>query len=173
MKFAKKGQMQSIELIRNNLIKSENIVLSRIEDMREHCLVFPTPKGGCHTLWVLGHLAYIEALVIQEFMLGEQNSLIEWKELFDGDEILEDASQYPHFDQVLMKCREMRKATLQLIDSLTENDLDKIGDKVPKEAEDLFGTYRLCLQFVADHWYMHRGQLADSRRAAGLDRMWF
>jgi hypothetical protein len=34
------------------------------------------------------------------------------------------------------------------------------------------GTYRRCLQFVADHGYMHRGQLADARRAAGLPRMW-
>jgi len=41
-----------------------------------------------------------------------------------------------------------------------------------KGYEDTFGTYRLCLQYVADHWYMHRGQLADARRAAGLARMW-
>ena len=40
------------------------------------------------------------------------------------------------------------------------------------ETEEAFGTYRLCLQYVADHWYMHRGQLADARRAAGLERMW-
>ena len=39
--------------------------------------------------------------------------------------------------------------------------------------EDMFGTCRLCLQFVADHWYMHRGQLAGARRMAGVDRMWF
>ena len=45
----------------------------------------PTPKGGCHTLWVLGHLAYIEALVVHGFMLGERNPLAEWEELFDGD----------------------------------------------------------------------------------------
>ncbi len=25
--------------------------------MRNHAVVFPTPKGGNHTLWVLGHLA--------------------------------------------------------------------------------------------------------------------
>ena len=45
--------------------------------------------------------------------------------------------------------------------------------KAPKGVEDLFGTYRLCLQYVSDHWYMHRGQLADARRAVGIDRMWF
>jgi hypothetical protein len=42
--------MQSIDLIRDNLNKSSNRVLARVEDMREHCVVFPTPKGGAHTL---------------------------------------------------------------------------------------------------------------------------
>ena len=65
--------MRSIDLIRDNLRKSADRVLARVEDMREHGVVFPTSNGGCHTLWVLGHLAYIEALVVRRFMLGEQN----------------------------------------------------------------------------------------------------
>ena len=44
--------------------------------------------------------------------------------------------------------------------------------ETPAGFEHTFGTYRLCLQYAADHWYMHRGQLADARRAAGLERMW-
>ncbi len=61
---------------------------------------------------------------------------------------------------------------MALLDSLTEDDLDKASANAPEGFEDTFGTYRLCLQFVADHWYMHRGQLADARRAAGLERIW-
>ena len=164
--------MQSIDLIRDNLKKSRKRVLARVEEMREHCLVFPTPRGGGHTLWVLGHLAYIEGLVIHGFMLGESNPLAEWQELFDGAEVSGDASLYPPFDHVLAQCRDMREQTLVLLDSLREPDLDKAGANVPEGFEDTFGTYRLCLQMVADHWYMHRGQLADARRASGLDRMW-
>lgn len=147
-------------------------VLARVEEMREHCVVFPTPKGGGHTLWVLGHLAYIEALVIRSFMLAEPNPLAEWEDLFDGSDITGDISPYPPFDRVLAKCREMREQTLTLLDSLSEDDLDNVSANAPEGFEDTFGTYRLCLQFVADHWYMHRGQLADARRAAGLERMW-
>ena len=55
--------MQSKDLIRDNLKKSAEKVLAHIEDMREVAVVFPTPQGGCHTLWVIGHLAYIEALL--------------------------------------------------------------------------------------------------------------
>ncbi len=135
-------------------------------------MVFPTPNGGCHTLWVLGHLAYIETLVVRTFMLGEANPLAHWEEVFDGPDVSGDISEYPPFDEVLAKCREVRESTVVLLDSLREEDLDSVSGKVPEGFQDTFGTYRLCLQYVADHWYMHRGHLGDARRAAGLRRMW-
>ena len=164
--------MQSIDLIRDNLKKSRDRVLARVEDMREHCVVVPTANGGCHTLWVLGHLAYIEALVVRAFMLGEPNPLADWEEVFDGADVSVDIGQYPPFDRVLATCREIRESTVALLEALTEDALDQASTNVPAGFEDTFGTYRLCLQYVADHWYMHRGHLADARRAAGLERMW-
>ena len=44
-------------------------------------MVFPTRNGGCHTLWVLGHLAYIETLIVRTFMLGTVNPLAQWEEV--------------------------------------------------------------------------------------------
>lgn len=164
--------MESIDLIRDNLIKSRERVLARVEEMRMHSVVFPTPQGGAHTLWVLGHLAYIESLVVEGFMLGRENPVADWEEVFDGADVSGDIDHFPPFDQVLAKCRAVRDSTLALLDSLSEHDLDKPSAKVPKGFEDTFGTYRQCLQYAADHWYMHRGQLADARRAAGLQRMW-
>lgn len=164
--------MQSITLIHDNLKRSTNRVLERVEDMKAHGLVFPTPKGGCHTLWVLGHLAYIEGLVIYRFMLAAPNPLAEWEDLFDGADTSGDQSLYPPFDHVLAQCRQIRASTMSLLASLTEEDLDKASANTPAGYEDIFGTYRHCFQYVADHWYMHRGHLADARRAAGLERMW-
>jgi hypothetical protein len=140
--------------------------------MREHGTVFPTPRGGGHTIWVLGHLAYIEALVVRHFMLGEPNPLAAWENTFDGPDVSGDIKLFPPFDEVLARCRAERASTLTLLDSLNEDALDKASAKIPKGFEDTFGTYRLCLQYAADHWYMHRGNLADARRAAGLERMW-
>ena len=165
--------MQSIDLIRENLRRSEEIVLAGIEDMRDHAVVFPTPRGGCHTLWVLGHLAYIESLLTHGFMLGKQNPLAHWEELFDGADVTGDLEQFPPFDRVLEECKSVRAATVALVDSLTEEDLDIASAIVPRGGDNLFGTYRRCLQYAADHWFMHRGQLADARRAAGLERAWF
>ena len=163
--------MQSIDLIRVNLRKSVEWVLGRVEDMEGAATVCPTPRGGCHTLWLLGHLAYIEHLVIDEMMRGKRNPLVDWKELFDGDDPDDDPSSYPRFEEALAKCRQAREETLVLLESHDEDDLDQASASVPAGWESTFGTYRLCFQYVADHWYMHRGQFADARRAAGIDRM--
>ena len=165
--------MRSIDLIRENLKRSDDIVLARVEEMRDHCVVFPTPRGGAHTLWVLGHLAYIESLVVWGFMLGEPNPLADWEDQFDGTDISGNLDQFPPFDHVLEECRKARASTISLLDSLTEDDLDKVSENAPDGVDELFGTYRRCLQYAADHWFMHRGQLADARRAAGLERMWY
>ena len=164
--------MESIELIRGNLRRSRDRALARVEEMRDHCVVVPTRNGGGHTLWTLGHLAYIEALVVRTFMLGEANPLAAWEDTFDGADVSGDISRFPPFDEVLARCRQEREATVALVDSLSEANLDRVSAMTPAGFEDTFGTYRLCLQYLADHWYMHRGQLADARRAAGLERMW-
>ena len=164
--------MNSIDLIRDNLRNSRDRVLLHIEDMRDHAVVFPTPSGGGHTLWVLGHLAYIEGLVIHRFMLDEANPLAEWERVFDGADTSGDPDRYPPFDHVLATCRDMRASTIARLETLVEEDLDRKSPGAPAGVESIFGTWRLCLQYVADHWYMHRGNLADARRAAGVGRMW-
>lgn len=164
--------MNSIELLRLNLVRSTERTLARVGDMRDHALTPPTSRGGGHTLWVLGHLAYVEGLVVRRFLLGEKNPLASWEAIFDGDAVRERAIDHPPFDEVLETCRGMRRQTMDLLDSQSEADLDRASRAAPKGYDDLFGTRRLCLQYAADHWLMHRGQLADARRAAGVDRMW-
>ena len=164
--------MQSIELIRRNLEQSRDRVLARVEEMREHAFVPATRHGGASTIWVLGHLAYIEGLLVHGFLRGEENPRADWEAVFDGADVSSQAEDYPPFEEVLAACRDSRASTLAFLAPLTEDDLDRPCAKVPEGFEDTFGTYRRCLQFAADHWYMHRGQLADARRSAGLDRMW-
>ena len=164
--------MDSIELIRHNLTASRDRVLARVEDMREHATVFATPNGGAHTLWVLGHLATVEGLVVHRFLRGADNPLAAWEPIFDGDDVSAERDDYPAFDEVLSRCRAAREDTLARLDAMSEDDLDRPSGFVPDGWEDTFGTARLCLQYVADHWLMHRGNLAAARRAAGIDRMW-
>lgn len=80
--------------------------------MRTFCRVYPTPRGGCHTLWVLGYLAYVEYLVIDQFMLGESKPLEKYKTVFDGADVSDSESDFPPFKETLKICRQSRRETL-------------------------------------------------------------
>ena len=160
--------MQSKDLIKMNLELCKGITLQLIEDMKDAPLTFPTPKGGNHPLWVLGHLAYGTGSIIREVMLGEANPLVEWKDMFSAaGEPVNDASEYPPFDEVMSKCHQIHEETVALLDSLSEEDLDTPSKNAPPEYKEFFGTYRQCFMMTANHYLMHRGQVADARRAAG------
>ena len=163
--------MQSKELLKITLDMSRDMVLQLIEDMKDTPLTFPTPNGGCHPLWVLGNVTLAEGTFVREYILGESNPLAEWNDIFGaGTEPVADAAKYPPFDEVMAKSHEMRKGTMELLDSFSEEDLDKASN-APAKRQAYFGTARQCFLMTALHWMMHRGQVADARRAAGRKRI--
>lgn len=163
--------MQSKELLKMTLEMSRAMVLQLIEDMQDAPLTFPTPNGGCHPLWVLGNVTLAEGTFIREYILGESNPVGEWKDIFGaGTEPVADATKYPSFHEVMAKSHEVRQGTVALLDSLNEEDLDK-PSKAPAKRQAYFGTARQCFLMTALHWMMHRGQVADARRAAGRERI--
>ena len=164
--------MTSKELIRINLDSYFAMTLQMVEDMKESATVFPTPNGGCHALWLLGHLAYSEGTIIQQFMLGGENPCADWKDIFgDGSEPESSADKYPAFDNVMASLHEVHQKNMELFESLSEEDLNSASKGCPPEYMPFFGTYRMCFNTLAGHYLMHRGQFADARRAAGLQRM--
>ena len=54
--------MQTKDAIKFALTVSNKAVLSVIDEMSGAPTTFPTPNGGCHPLWVLGHLALVEGI---------------------------------------------------------------------------------------------------------------
>src|SRR5207248_5467326 len=52
--------MKTVEFIRMSLDMSAAMTMGLIDDMKDQPLTFPTPKGGNHPLWVMGHLAWVE-----------------------------------------------------------------------------------------------------------------
>ena len=50
--------MDTKSILLRNLQIGTQATLSLIEDMKEALLAYPTSKGGCHPLWILGYLVY-------------------------------------------------------------------------------------------------------------------
>ena len=160
--------MQSKDLIKMNLAMSHGMMVGLFEDLKDAPLAFPTPNGGNHAMWIAGHLAYSKGSILDKMMLGEPNPCADWKEMFAaGTDPVSDAEKYPPYEDVLAKCEQSHEATMKLLDSMSEEDLDQKSAGCPPEYDAYFGTYRQCLQMAANHWLMHRGQLADVRRALG------
>jgi hypothetical protein len=164
--------MESKELLKQALMMGKMTVNDMVKDMTEdHHAVFPSQKGGCHALWVIGNLAYSEGYFIQEMVLEKENPVGKWKDKFGGGtEPVEDKSKYPAFSELLSKYNELREETLKILDGMSEEDLDQ-ETKAEGEMKQWIGTKRQCLHLAAIHDQMHRGQLADARRSAGLKRV--
>jgi len=160
--------MKTIEFIMTALETSRNLTLALIDDMKDAPLTQPTSRGGNHPLWILGHLAYAEANVVNHIILGNENPLIEWKEMFGSDrEPVAEADKYLPWDEVRQKFDEVHAKTLSVLEGLSDDDLDQPSKNCPPGREQVMGTIGGCFLVLALHPVMHRGQVADSRRVAG------
>ena len=106
--------MNAVQYVRMSLDFSAQATLALLDDMKDAPLSFPTPRGGNHPLWVLGHLAWTEAQ-LQHVMLGTPNVLEHWTPLFGaGSEPVADPKKYPSFEETRKAFLESRAKTLQL-----------------------------------------------------------
>jgi uncharacterized damage-inducible protein DinB len=159
--------MHTKEAIQFALTVSNGAVLSVIDKMGDAATTFPTPNGGCHPLWVLGHLTLVEGM-IPAVLFGEPNPVADWQRYFgENSEPVADPAMYPSFADVRARYQELRERNLKLLDSLTENDLDKPTKAPPKGREQEFSTFGRSLLVLSLHQAMHRSHVTDAVRAAG------
>jgi uncharacterized damage-inducible protein DinB len=159
--------MQTKEMIQFALAASNNAVLSVIDKMSDAATTFPTPHGGCHPLWVLGHLTLVEGM-IRGVLYGEENPVSEWRQQFgENSEPVADPDAYPPFAEVRGKYRELRERNLKLLESLREEELDRPTKAPPKGREREFATFGSSFLTLALHQMLHRSHVTDALRAAG------
>lgn len=159
--------MNGIDVIKASLAMSREWLNSLLADVHEAPLTAPTPRGGNHPLWVLGHLAHSEASLVAEFVLGEKNPLAKWDQLFGmGSTPVADAEVYPPFDEVKAELERARSRTLEVLGRFSDADLSR-RSHAPEAYASTFGTVGQCLVCIAEHETFHAGQIADARRAMG------
>ncbi len=164
--------MKTVDYIKMNLEASQSMVSGMIDDMKDAPLVQPTPNGGNHPLWILGHLTYSEANIVDHIMQGNDNPLAEWNDVFGGgSEPVTDLAHYPAWDEVRAKFDEVRANTMKVLSTLSDDDLDQPSKNCSPEREAFFGTVGQCFMVIGLHAMMHFGQLADARRMDGRKPM--
>ena len=158
--------MHTKDAIAFALTVSNGAVLSVIDEMSGAPTTFPTPNGGCHPLWVLGHLTLIEGS-IPAILTGEPNPVAGWQRHFGQDsEPVADTAAYPPFAEVRDMYVRLRERNMALLASLSEADLDKPSLAPPKGREREFATYGSSFLVLALHQMLHRSHVTDARRAA-------
>lgn len=159
--------MQTKDAIRYALTMADMAVMRALDQVDDIPLAFPTERGGCHPLWVAGHLAVVEGTAY-EILTGRPNPVAAWEELFGRDShATADASRYPTLAEARSRYSELRRTNLAFLDSLSEAELETPTRKQPQGLEQHFATYGKTLLTIALHQTMHRGQLTDTFRTAG------
>jgi len=159
--------MKALDAIRFALDLSDKSTLALVEDMRDAPLTPPTPRGGNHPLWVLGHVTFVEG-GIPEILFGEKNPVAYWAPLFAaGTEPTSDPAAYPSFDELVRTYRGLRERNLRLLADLGEAGLDRPSKAPPRGLEQALATVGSTFLTIGLHQMGHRGQVADARRAAG------
>jgi hypothetical protein len=113
--------MHTKDVLKFALTVSNRAVLGVIDKMSGAPTTFPTPNGGCHPLWVLGHLTMVEGM-IPGVLFGDTNPAAEWQKYFgESSEPVDNAGAYPPFAEVRAKYLELRERNLRLLESLSED----------------------------------------------------
>jgi uncharacterized damage-inducible protein DinB len=160
--------MTAKDTIKLALTMADRIVLGTVDKISDQPTAFPTPNGGCHPLWVVGHLALVESL-IPNILYGEKPEIADsWQKLFgEHSEPVADANAYPPFAEVKAKYHELRERNLKLLESLTEGELDRTTKNPPAGREHEFATFGSSFLTLSVHQLMHRANVSDSMRAIG------
>jgi hypothetical protein len=159
--------MYTKDAIRYALTMADQATMRSLDTIEDAPLTFPTANGGCHPLWVVGHLAFVEG-VTHEMLGGGGNPVNHWAAIFGQNTVpAADAAQYPPMRDVRAKYAQLRKRNLELLESMTEADLDQPTPWQPTGLEEHFATRGKALLTIALHQMAHRAHITDSVRAAG------
>lgn len=160
--------MKTTDYIKSTLDNGKGWLLGLLDAIKDAPLTQPTPNGGNHPLWILGHIVHSESNLLDGFVLGTPNRFPELDNCNMGTTPKTNASDYPSFDELLSKFEEIRAASLAHLATLSDEDL-AAKSHAPEEFGDGFGTVGSCYAAMDSHMAFHAGQVADCRRAAGRE----
>lgn len=121
--------------------------------------------GANHALWFVGHMATTDNFLISLLAPERAAANESFMSLFGmGSQPTGDVDKYPPVESVLETMRERRRALLEILDGLSEDDLAR---KSPKGAPDFTPDFASVFELAIWHEGLHSGQLTLVRRSLG------
>lgn len=158
--------MTARELIRSALGTSEMIMGRYLDGLKREDLLLRAVPGMNHIAWQLGHLIDSERGMMEAIRPGSSPPLPQgFAEAHSREATTsDDAARYLAPEEYLALWKTQRAATLALLDSLKDEDLDRVDPGFPAFTPSV----GLLLHLAANHPILHAGQLVAVRRKLGL-----
>jgi len=145
---------------------SRECLLGLAQDFEGDHVVHQVFEGSTHCLWILGHVAVTDNMVISQIDASRKKELAGyWEKVGMGSTPVGDAGQYPTKDELLAALAERRQVLLDLVDGLTDADLARATTGPIKDFAPTIGE---LLRMGGWHEVMHAGQLSLIRRSLGF-----
>ena len=154
------------ETVKQQLQMGENLLKMFSSDFSDADGLVQPVEGGCHLIWILGHLATTQDWAVSK-LTGQPNRVPQ--KLIDlfkgGSKVAADAKRYPPRAEVEDLFRQTQAATIKALDVFDEKRWsDPSPDGVPRE---YFPTAGSLWGMMGTHTFWHVGQLTDIRRRLG------
>lgn len=158
--------MNATELLRFETGLAEMVCMAYLNDLSDEDLM-RRPAPGCnHIKWQVGHLIASDHGMISALFPGRVPSLPEgFAERYSKERAASDDG--PSFDSkqdLLQHYRDQRKAALEVLGSLSPEDLSAAS---PESMQAYAPTVGAVFSMLGSHWMMHCGQWAVVRRQLG------
>ncbi|MEQ8786619.1 MAG: DinB family protein [Pirellulaceae bacterium] len=122
-------------------------------------------EGGNHALWFAGHMANTDNFLISLVAPQRAREQDGFAAAFGmGSKPQSSAEQYPPVDEVLSTMRERRATLLDVLATLTDDDLSR---PTPAGAPDFLADFASVFELAVWHEGLHSGQLSVVRRSLG------
>jgi hypothetical protein len=145
---------------------SDYIINSYINDLSDEDLFIRPVPGMNHMAWQLGHLITAERSFLEKVKPGASPELpVGFAEAYTKETTkLDDPSKFHSLKQYQELWKAQRVATLAVLDSVPESELDKTDpEKYPEWAPTVAALLAMC----GTHALMHSGQFVPVRRLKG------
>lgn len=151
----------------NALAYSRRITLNLLDGFPDDKLCYQPFKDANHVLWMMGHLAWSDDLIMTQICGVKARLPEKWTELFGwGSKSSPDQSVYPDRAQLAQAMQTQRNALMEWIRSMSEAQLVK---SLPTDYANFAVNYGALPASITWHEGFHAGQIAMIRKALGFE----